>query len=122
MRQRLKEVGTIATAVAAVVTSVVALVREHPEPKAEKSYDVLQEKVVELQASSKKQHEDLLELRGYLDGYLRSMRDVQDKLGATQTASAITRRPASIRVQPPPIPSLPAPKPEPALEAPPSAL
>lgn len=118
MRQGLKEIGTIATAVAAVVTSVVALLRERPEPKAEKSYDELAEKIVELQAAVKKQHEDQVELTGYLDGYLKSMRDVQDRLGATQTASSITRRAATARVQPPPVPAVPAPTAEPKLEAP----
>jgi hypothetical protein len=118
VRQRLKEIGTIATAVAAVATSVVALLREHPEPKAEKSYEVLAEKVVELQAAVRKLDKDQDAMRGYLDGYLRSMRDVQDKLAATQTASAITRRPALVRVQPPPPPSLPASSAQPKLEAP----
>jgi uncharacterized coiled-coil DUF342 family protein len=118
VRQGLKEIGTIATAVAAVVTSVVALVRERPEPKAEKSYDELADKIVELQAAVKKQHEAQVELAGYLQGYLNSMRDVQDKLGATQTASSVTRRAATSRVQPPPVPSLPEPTAQPKLEAP----
>jgi hypothetical protein len=113
-REQLKHVAAIATAVGAVVASVVALLREHPEPKAEKSYEVLAEKVVELQEASKKQREDVVAMRSYLEGYLKSLRDSQEKLGEAQVA----RRAPQVRVQSPPSPALPAPASGPQLTPP----
>jgi hypothetical protein len=117
-REQLKHIAAIATAVGAVVASVVALLREHPEPKAEKSYDVLAEKVVELQEASRKHHEDVVAMRSYLEGYLKSLRDSQEKLGAVQSAMTFTRRAPTVQVRPPPSPALPAPASGPSLTPP----
>lgn len=121
-RERLKHVGAIATALAAIVTSLVALLRDPPEPRARASYDVLAKKVEELQASQKQQHDDNVALRGYIEGYLKSLREGQKSLAESPAPTTTGRAPASeptaVKVIPPP-PSLPKPVPRPTLQAPP---
>ncbi len=126
-RERLKHIGTIATAVAAIVTALVALLREPPEPRARASYDVLSKKVEELQAAQKQQHDDTVAMRGYLDGYLKSLRDGQKALAeapappvAPSGRKPVSAPPAAAALSAvPPPPSLPSPKARPDLEAPP---
>lgn len=124
-RERLKHVATIATAVAAIVTSLVALLREPREPRARASYDLLAKKVEELQAAQKQQHDDTVAMRGYVEGYLKSLRDGQKNLAApppaapTSTGRSPASVPTAVAVIPPP-PSLPKPKARPEnLQAPP---
>lgn len=127
-RDRLKHLGTIATALAAIVTALVALLREPQEPRAKTSYGVLSKKVEELQAAQRQQHDDAVALRGYLEGYLKSLRDGQKTLAESPPPAASTRRiavmapvnaPVGLSAVPPP-PSLPEPKARPEnLEAPP---
>lgn len=134
-RERLKSIGTIATAIAAIVTAIfAAFVKQPEEPQARASYDVLAKKVEELQAGQKQQHDDAVAMRAYLEGYLKALRQGQKKLSELPPAPAPTpirtsgRNPASTSpptvtataaVQVPPPPSLPEPKAKPPLEAPP---
>lgn len=82
-RDSLKHVAAIATAIAAIVTSLVALLREPQEPKARSSYETLAKKVEELQGAQKQQHDDTVAMRGYLEGYLKSLRENQQTLAET---------------------------------------
>lgn len=132
-RESLKHVAAIATAVAAIVTSLVALLREPQEPKARSSYETLSKKVEELQTAQKQQHDDTVALRGYLEGYLKSLRESQRTLAETAPVPSVSARPL-VRVDAgadgdgipdkptlklPPPPSLPRPAERPPMAAPP---
>lgn len=127
-REGLKHVAATATALAAIVTSLVALLREPQEPKARSSYETLAKKVEELQGAQRQQHDDTVAMRGYLEGYLKSLRENQQTL-AEAPAPVILRPITRPRVdgdgvpdsnskpvlKPLPPPSLPKPAPRPPL-------
>ncbi len=132
-REGLKHVAAIATALAAIVTSLVALLREPQEPKARSSYETLAKKVEELQGAQRQQHDDTVAMRGYLEGYLKSLRENQQTLAEVAPAPAPSLRPL-VRVRPGvdgdgipdkptlkplPPPTLPKPAERPPMAAPP---
>ncbi len=119
-RDSLKHIAAIATAAAAIAASLVALLREPPEPKARSSYEVLTKKVEELQLAQRQQHDDTVAMRGYVEGYLKSLRANQQTLA--EVAPATSLRPITRpRVDGDGIPDKPAIKllPPPALPKPP---
>jgi len=70
----LKGWATVIASVAALVTAISALLKTPAEPAAEASYKTLAAAVKENSEQSAKNHDDLLNLRNYMEGYIRADR------------------------------------------------
>lgn len=89
----------------------------------------LSKKVEELQGAQRQQHDDTVAMRGYLEGYLKSLRENQQTLAEVAPApepslrpmvrSRTSGEPAKPTLKPLPPPTLPKPAERPPMAAPP---
>ena len=70
-RLDLKNLAALVVAVAGLATSVGALVHRPPEDAAKASYEELVSVIVENQAAQRRDHDDLVALREFVDQYAR---------------------------------------------------
>lgn len=135
----LKHAATALTAAAAIVTAVTSFLKLKEEGRRQDqltkdSYSTLSESVKELSDQSKKQHDDMVALRAYVQGMNDSSRKSMSQMAAmvNSAASAAASSPAAPRpqgvrrppeVRPPevrPDPPLPEIAPKPKFKEPPS--
>jgi hypothetical protein len=68
----LKHVAALIAAVAALVTSVSAFYRKPPEEDAKTAYETLSKAMEKVSADTVQNHEDLLAMHNFLEGYIRA--------------------------------------------------
>lgn len=67
----LKHLAALTAATAALVTSVAALIHRPPEDDAKTAYDTLSKELEKVSADTVRNHDDLVALHGFLEGYTR---------------------------------------------------
>ena len=112
--QKLKYLGVALAALATVLTAAAGLytaVGAAHEPKASASYDALREAIETIQDGQRKDHEDLLALRAYLEGLTRSQALASTRSGAGFGLGSGRRRAPTLledaASKPPPLPPAP---------------
>jgi|SRR5271154_1095230 len=71
-RSSLKHFASLIAALAALITAIGAFYRKPPEIDAATAYDVLSKEVEKVSADAVQNHNDLVALHGFLEGYMRA--------------------------------------------------
>lgn len=125
---RMKASATLLTAVTGLVIAVGAAVKPRDDSATRESYDTLAKSVQDIGRENETQHDDLVALKAYLDGFLRASSvnsgqwSVRADAGATPSApsSAPSSPNAAAASAAPPLPASPklADKPKPVTPPP----
>jgi len=90
---RAKSVSTVIASVTALIVAVGGLLRKPEEPAARATYEEMGQSVKELTEAATRNHDDIVALRGYVDGVSRSA-----VMAAPSASSAASARPALVPV------------------------
>jgi hypothetical protein len=100
----LKHLAALVAALAALVTAIGALIHRPPEEDAKTAYDTLSKAVEKVSDDTTKNHDDIVGLHNFLEGYMRA-KEVSNATDAGSTAVTVIVPPT------PPPPVAPATKP-----------
>ncbi len=125
----IRAIVTLLVAVAGVIGAVTALIRAADESLPRESYKTLADGIAQVQTKCDQQHiqdhEELVSMRSYLDGYLRgqvpaapSSPTLAPDAGASSSAKSTTTSTATVAKSPPVIPTFVAPAPPAPWKAP----
>lgn len=73
---RIKSIAVLVTAVAGLVTAVASHLKPRDDSATKASYDALSDELKKLSEETGKQHDDLVSLKSYFDGYMRGRPEV----------------------------------------------
>ena len=107
----MRSLAALLTAVTACIAAVTAFIRASDESVTKSSYDTLSQGIAEVDNKCRRDREDLISLRSYVDGYLRTPMAVATTPELSGQGTADAGAPAPIPIRPfvaPPHPTHPA--------------
>jgi len=106
---RLKSLATVIAAVTALLVALSGFFKKPEEPAAKASYTELAEAVKNVSESTAKNHDDIVALQAYIDGYLKAQ---EEEVAATIPSSTpVSTKVASRPRAPKPLPPSMSPRP-----------
>lgn len=112
---RVKASATLLTAITGLILAVAAVVKPRDDSATRESYEVLSKAVQAISAENESQHDDLVALKAYVDGFVRGAGAPKVEASSSPVSSSSPASSSSVTiavVHPPPSPKL-ADKPKP---------
>jgi hypothetical protein len=106
-RTNLKHFAALIAAVAALLTAIGAFIHKPPEEDAKMAFDVLSKDMERLSAGTTQNHDDIVAMHNYLDGFIRARElgstAVMVDAGIQPAAPVVHLKPIALSSPPPPV-------------------
>jgi len=111
-RANLKHLAALIAAVAALLTAIGAFIHKPPEEDAKTAFDALSRDMEKLSAGTTQNHDDIVAMHNYLDGFIRARElgttAVIVDAGKEPAAPVVHLKPIASSAPPPPVSPAPA--------------
>jgi hypothetical protein len=102
-RHSFRAAAALITSIAGLIVAIGAIAKPRDDSATRESYETLSKAVKDLGAESERQHDDLVSLRAYLDGFLRGAGSPVTRPMPAPSASGVSASPGAAAIRPAPV-------------------